>query len=204
MKKDLKTEITKEKIRKAATAEFALYGFDGATVNQMCKKYDISKGLVYHNFESKEELYLRCLEEAVNEFVSFMSGREFGTDFKLYMKERYAFFQAHPNYSRLIFSVVLTDNTAFSEKIKAVKKRFDEFNKNVYLNVIDHIRLRKGISKEDVLECYSLLQNVLNGYLIGGNASENSFDSAFSNHEKSLEKILDFILYGIAEQEDKQ
>lgn len=204
MKKDLKTEMTKKKILRAATAEFALYGFDGATVNQMCKKYDISKGLVYHNFESKEELYLRCVEEAVDAFISYMSRQQFGTDFKLYMKERHAFFEAHPHYSRLIFSVVLTESPAFSEKIKAVKKRFDEFNKKVYLNVIDHIRLRKGISKEDVLECYSLLQNVLNGYLIGGNASENSFDSAFSNHEKSLEKILDFILYGIAEQEDKQ
>ena len=59
MKKDLKTEITKEKILKAATEEFSLYGFDGATVNQICQKHGISKGLIYHNFENKEELYLR-------------------------------------------------------------------------------------------------------------------------------------------------
>ena len=92
----------------------------------------------------------------------------------------------------------------FSSKIKQVKSVFDDFNKKVYLNVIDHINLRKGISKQDVLEYYSLFQNVLNGYLIGGESSENSFDSVFLNHEKSLEKILDFILYGIAEQEEKQ
>ena len=203
MKKDLKTEITKEKILKAATEEFSLYGFDGATVNQICQKHGISKGLIYHNFENKEELYLRCVEEAVNEFVSYMSRREFGTDFKLYMKERYAFFEAHPNYSKLIFAVVLTDDGEFSEKIKQIKRRFDEFNRNVYLEAITNIRLRKGISEKDALEYYSLLQDMLNGYLPKGRAEEDHFESVFLSHEKSLEKILDFVLYGIAEQEGK-
>ncbi|MGN1442813.1 MAG: TetR/AcrR family transcriptional regulator [Acutalibacteraceae bacterium] len=200
MKKDLKTEMTKERILKAAREEFALYGYDGATVNQICQKHNISKGLIYHNFESKEELYLRCVEQAVNEFVSYMSRQEFGTDFQLYMKERYAFFETHPYDSRLIFAVVLTDNAGFSEKLKQVKAGFDEFNKSVYLRVIENIKLRKGVSKQDVLEYYSLLQNILNGYLVGEKTAQSSFDSVFSNHEKSLEKILDFILYGIAEK----
>ena len=203
MKKYLKTEITKEKILKAATEEFSLYGFDGATVNQICQKHGISKGLIYHNFENKEELYLRCVEEAVNEFVSYMSRREFGTDFKLYMKERYAFFEAHPNYSKLIFAVVLTDDGEFSEKIKQIKRRFDEFNRNVYLEAITNIRLRKGISEKDALEYYSLLQDMLNGYLAEEKTAEGNFESVFLSHEKSLEKILDFVLYGIAEQEEK-
>ena len=204
MKKDLKTEITKEKILKASAEEFALYGFDGATVNGICQKHGISKGLIYHNFESKEELYLRCVEEAVNEFVSFMSRKEYGTDFKLYMKERYAFFEAHPNDSRLIFAVVLTDNSEFSEKIKNIKSKFDEFNRSVYLTAIQNIRLRKGVSENDALGYYSLLQDMLNGYISGERETKSNFSSDFLNHEKNLERILDFVLYGIAEQEEKQ
>ena len=53
-------------------------------------------------------------------------------------------------------------------------------------------------------EYYSLLQNILNGYLIGIKSQENSFDSVFVSHEKGLEKILDFMLYGIAEKEENQ
>lgn len=206
MKKDLKTEITKEKILRAATEEFAQYGFDGATVNHICQKHGISKGLIYHNFESKQALYLRCVEEAVNEFISYMSRRQFGTDFKLYMKERYTFFESHPEYSRLIFAVVLTDKPGFPEKIKDIKSRFDKFNERVYLAAIENLKLRKGVCKKDALEYYSLLQNMLNGNpsVPGGTPQGNSFDSAFSHREKSLEKILDFILYGIAEQEDKK
>lgn len=204
MKKDLKTEMTKERILKAAREEFALYGYDGATVNQICQKHNISKGLIYHNFESKEELYLRCVEQAVSEFISYMSLRQFGTDFKLYMKERYTFFQANPYDSRLIFAAVMTDNADFSEKLGNARRRFDEFNRDIYLSAIKGIKLRKGISEKDALEYYTLLQDIHNGYLIGGKTAQSSFDSVFIHHEKSLEKTLDFILYGIAEKESEE
>ena len=203
MKKDLKTEITKGKIIKAATEEFALYGFDGAAVNQICQKHGISKGLIYHNFVDKEDLYLCCVEEAVNGFISYMSGKSFGTDFKLYMKERYGFFTENPYYRRLIFSDVLTDSVVFAERLKEIRGRFDEFNKRVYLRAIDGIELREGVSREDALEYYSLLQNMLNGYLSCGEALADNFDFAFNAHEKNLEKTLDFMLYGIA-MEKKQ
>lgn len=201
MEKNLKTEITKSKIIKAATEEFALYGFGGAAVNQICQKHGISKGLIYHNFGGKEDLYLCCVEEAINGFVSYMSGKDFGADFKLYMRERYGFFSANPYYRRLIFADVTTDSTEFSERIKEIRSRFDEFNRKVYLRAIDGIKLRKGVSREDALEYYSLLQNTLNGYLSGGEASADNFDFVFNTHERNLEKMLDFMLYGIAQEE---
>lgn len=203
MEKNLKTEITKGKIIKAATEEFALFGFGGAAVNQICRKHGISKGLVYHNFGGKEDLYLCCVEEAVNGFISYMGGKDFGADFKLYMRERYGFFLANPYYRRLIFADVTTDSSEFSEKIKEIRSRFDEFNKKVYLRAIDGIKLRKGVSRADALEYYSLLQNTLNGYLSGDEASADNFDFVFNTHERNLEKMLDFMLYGIA-QEEKQ
>ncbi|MGN0527088.1 MAG: TetR/AcrR family transcriptional regulator [Acutalibacteraceae bacterium] len=204
MKKNLKTEITKEKILEACAEEFALYGFDGATINQICQKHNISKGLVYYNFKNKEELYLICVENAVNKFISFMSQREYGTDFKLYMKERYSFFKVHPNCSRLIFAFVITDNEDFSKKLKNIKSKFDEFNRDIYLTAVKNIKLRDGISEKDALDYYSLLQDMLNSYIVMGEAAKSDFYSDFVNHEKKLEKLLDFILYGIAENSRTQ
>lgn len=201
MKKSLKTEITKEKILKAAGEEFALHGFDGATVNQICQRHSISKGLVYYNFENKAQLYFHCVEEAVNEFVSYMEKQEVGSDFKLYMKERYKFFEKNPQYSQLIFGMILTEHHELSEKCRNLKNKFDEFNKRLYARAIDKLRLRSGVSKDDALQYYSLLQNMLNSYLSIGNATRKKLDFAIDNHEKNLEKILDFILYGIAEEE---
>lgn len=199
MKKTLKTEKTKRKILDAAVEEFGVYGYDGATVNQICQKHGISKGLIYHNFENKDALYLACVEEAVNAFIAFMGDKNFTRDFSFYMQERYCFFEKNPCYSRLIFDFLLTDDKTFAEKIKSVKDKYDDFNRSIYLSAIDSIKLRKGVTREDALNYYTLLQNMLNSYLSTGKAgSENIIE----NHEKALEVILDFVLYGIA-QEDK-
>ena len=65
------------------------------------------------------------------------------------------------------------------------------------------LKLRKGISENDALDYYSLLQDMLNGYMSMGRVTKSNFISDFLNHEKNLEKIPDLIFYGIAEQEEK-
>ena len=203
MKKSLKTEITKEKILNAAIEEFGTHGYEGATINQICQKHNISKGLIYHNFKNKDELYLCCADEAVTEFISYMEKYNFAADFNFYMQKRYQFFGMHPYYSRLIFSFILTDNEEFAEKIKEIKNKFDSFNRGIYIAAIDKLTLRKGISRSDALQYYTLLQNMLNSYLSTDIISKNDFEPLIHNHEKSLEKILNFVLYGIAEENNE-
>lgn len=199
MKKAEKTEITKEKILKAAVSEFGTYGYDGATVNQICRHYTIAKGLIYHNFESKGALYLCCVETAVNDFIAHMSAFHFGTDFQKYMHERYCFFKKNPQYGRLIFDAVNTEDTQFFNALSEIRNRFDRFNKNIYLCAIDGLKLRNGVSKDDALQYYGLLQDMLNNYT-SILSTADGYKAALDSHEKSLEKILDYILYGIAEE----
>lgn len=204
MEKSLKTKITKEKILKAAVEEFGTYGYEGASVNRICEKHGISKGLIYHNFESRDNLYLCCAEEAVNKFINYMSGKDFSADVNLYMKERYKFFEENPFCSKLIFGIILTDNKDFSEQILKIKDKFDSFNKGLYINTVESLNLRNGVSKEDAVKYYSLMQNMLNNYLSVENNSDGNFDFAVSNHEKALAKLLDFMLYGIARENEEK
>lgn len=200
MKKAEKTEITKEKILNAAMTEFGTYGYDGATINQICRHYSISKGLIYHNFESKAELYLYCAQTAVNAFIRHMSAFQFGTDFKKYMQERYRFFQKNPQCGRLIFAAVHTEETAFLHALQEIRNRFDTYNAHLYLSAVDSLKLRDGISREDALQYYGLLQDMLNSYISVGHSADG-YATALDIHEKHLEKILDYMLYGIAEEQ---
>lgn len=200
MKKAEKTEITKEKILKAAMTEFGTYGYDGATINQICRHYSISKGLIYHNFKGKGELYLYCAETAVNAFIRHMSAFQFGTDFKKYMQERYRFFKKNPQYGRLIFAAVHTEETEFLHALQEIRNRFDTYNTHLYLSAVDSLKLRDGISREDALQYYGLLQDMLNSYISVG-LSADVYATALDIHEKQLKKILDYMLYGIAEEQ---
>ena len=64
MKKEEKTKQTCEKIVHAATIEFGSRSYDAVSLNAICGKYQIAKGLIYHNFKNKDELYLYCVKKS--------------------------------------------------------------------------------------------------------------------------------------------
>ena len=51
-------------LKKAALSLFALNGFSGVSVDDICKASDSSHGLFYHYYSSLEELFLVLLNEA--------------------------------------------------------------------------------------------------------------------------------------------
>lgn len=55
-------EQTRGALLEAATNEFARYGFDGARVDRIVKSAGCNMRMLYHYFQSKDNLYLEVLE----------------------------------------------------------------------------------------------------------------------------------------------
>lgn len=53
---------TRERILRAAYDEFARFGYDGARVDRIVDRAEISKNLLYHHFDGKEDLFIRVME----------------------------------------------------------------------------------------------------------------------------------------------
>ncbi|MGR8949857.1 MAG: TetR/AcrR family transcriptional regulator [Gammaproteobacteria bacterium] len=62
-KRELKAEITREKILEAAAEEIYRVGFRAASLSEILNKLGISKGAVYHHFPDKMSLGYAVLEE---------------------------------------------------------------------------------------------------------------------------------------------
>ena len=56
-----KSKVSRQKIIDAALKEFGQHGYEGASTNQICLSAGISKGLLYHYFKSKENLFAETL-----------------------------------------------------------------------------------------------------------------------------------------------
>ncbi len=56
MAPEIAEQKTKERILTAAAAEFASKGFDGARVDDIAKRAEVNKALIYYYYKSKEEL----------------------------------------------------------------------------------------------------------------------------------------------------
>lgn len=60
MKSEEKTKITREKIINAGIKEFGSKGYAASSINNISDS-GIAKGLIYHNFTGKDDLYIECL-----------------------------------------------------------------------------------------------------------------------------------------------
>jgi AcrR family transcriptional regulator len=60
-KHEQRSEETRNRILKAAEGCFAQSGYDGTTVSQICEAAGVSKGALYHHFDSKQAIFLELL-----------------------------------------------------------------------------------------------------------------------------------------------
>lgn len=56
------SEEKKNRIIKSALKEFAVKGYEEASTNNIVKEAGISKGMIFHYFENKKNLYLYILD----------------------------------------------------------------------------------------------------------------------------------------------
>ncbi len=61
----------------AAKEEFASHGFDGTTVDSICRRARVSKQLLYYYFGSKSDLYTLILKEAAEKTSAFIECEEY-------------------------------------------------------------------------------------------------------------------------------
>ena len=113
MKKEEKTKQTCEKIVHAATIEFGSRSYDAVSLNAICGKYQIAKGLIYHNFKNKDELYLYCVKKSFEKLMSYLEeGKEEAKtareEIRIFLERREVFFAENPYDRNIFFNVMLS------------------------------------------------------------------------------------------------
>lgn len=200
MKKSEKTEITITKIMKSAMVEFGTNGYAGGTINNICKT-GINKGLLYHNFSGKDELYLTCLKKSCERFVEYIYANDGTTDLKVYMTTRMDFFNSYPHEAHMFFDALLNPPAHLSDRINETLTEFKLLNDSICKKTLDTIILREGMKKEEALSYFHFIQTMLNGYFSSPAFQNVDLDEKVKIHETIIPKLLDLILYGIAEGE---
>jgi AcrR family transcriptional regulator len=69
------SEAHKQDILHAAIAEFGRAGYAAASTNEIVRHAKVSKGLLFHYFTNKENLYTACQAFVLEQYGRFMAGR---------------------------------------------------------------------------------------------------------------------------------
>lgn len=200
MKQSERTEQTKEKIITAAIEEFGTSGYDASSLNNICSKHKIAKGLIYHNFKDKDMLYLACTSHCFSALIEYLENQKSDVDLETYMSLRYHFFSIFPLYARIFFEAILQPPIKLKAMIKEQRKAFDALNREICRCALQKRKLRNGVSEAQALAYFELMQEMFNGYFSSSAYAGSDFSTIVADHEERLNQILEFMLYGIAKE----
>ena len=200
MRQEERTALTKERILQAAIQEFGTNGYAATTLNAICSRHGISKGLLYYNFSGKEELYLACVSRCFSNVTRFLEEKDIQDDLEKYMSLRFSYFSGHPDQARIFFEAMLQPPAALAAPIQEAKREFNALNRKIYQSAISKITLREGITEKDAMEYYEVMQEMFNGYFSSPAYTNKDFQHLIEDHEKKLSKMVNILLYGIGER----
>lgn len=209
MKQSEKTKNTYNKILKSAIVEFGEKGYDNSSINTICSKNNISKGLIYHNFKNKNELYLIAVKECFNKLIEYMKKGEYSKEntWKNVEKAitlRQEFFDKNINYRNIFFEAVLTPPKHLIEEINSIKKELEDFNIKIFKELLKDIKLKEGITEEMAISYFLIYQEMFNLYFEKKTNISKNLTEISSEHDLKLLPILNIMLYGIAEEANKK
>lgn len=207
MKQKEKSKISKEKILNAAIIEFGTKTYESASLNNICSDNNISKGLIYHNYKNKDELFLYCVRETFDALVNYLKDETFEDmsleeSVKKYLDLRRNFFKENSHFSNIFFNIVLQPPVHLKKEIKVLKRELDDLNVGYYREFLGKVKLRKNVSEEEAIEYFCIFQEFFNGYFQSKMYELTDFNALIDEHEMKLNKILNIMLYGVIKEEN--
>jgi len=80
MKQKTRSKNSREKIISIASDCFARIGYNQTDVEEICRKADLTKGAFYYHFSSKQDLFLKIMDQWINRLVDQTSFSTMDTD----------------------------------------------------------------------------------------------------------------------------
>ncbi|MCF8473154.1 MAG: TetR/AcrR family transcriptional regulator [Emcibacter sp.] len=124
----MRPQLGKDKIRQAALLLFAKNGFHTTSISQIAEAANVSKGLTYNYFKSKEDLLLAIINKASEEMFSIaetmIPNKNYDKTLRLFL-DRY-FLSIETNKDYLTFQLSLLFQPDLKQIVQApLQKRAD-------------------------------------------------------------------------------
>lgn len=211
MKQEKKSALSREKILEAAMEEFARRGYAGASLNTVWEEKHISKGMIYHHFRDKDELYLLCVRrcfDALTDCLRETAAQRTGTAkerVERYFTCRLRFFSEHPQLLGLFADASVDPPEHLRGEIAAIRGGFDALNTQLLAQVLGSLPLRPGLSAKQVVEDFRLYMDFVNLRFRASCVREGAdADDLMREHEAMCRRQLHMLLYGVVERKNEE
>lgn len=194
---------TRQKIMSSAFEEFGGKSYGEASLNTICSAGTLSKGIIYHYFKDKDELYLACVKECFDALTDYLDGLVMvkGTPVERamagYFDARITFFGKHPHYLGVFCSAVIHPPVHLLPAIHEITAGFDAQAVSVLTALLETVQLRPDVTTEEVVEVFREYQDFVNARF----QKQTYGERTLKEHEERCRRSLLILLYGVVDRE---
>ncbi|MCA0148395.1 TetR/AcrR family transcriptional regulator [Rossellomorea vietnamensis] len=197
MFKSLNIDSEKEdRIIRAATRVFAESGYEKASTNAIVKEAKISKGILFHYFNSKKELYVSLYEYLSDLFTEKIYEKLDWNEHDIFVTIRsvtlikFELFSVYPDLINFLTSAFSEEAPEVKEEIEKYKTRMVESSFATLFSNIDTSKFKEGI---DVNKSIQVIYWTFEGMANQQQQKAKSRSVAEINQEEVLAEIDAYI-----------
>lgn len=208
MKREEKNARSRQRILEAALQEFSAKGYTVASLTTVCGEFGISKGIIYHYFKDKDELYLACVKKCFDEITAYLKQEAFlsGTPEKqvqAYFDGRLRFFANNPIYLELFADAAYNPPPALVPAINDCRREFDELNVSVLTELLSGCPIRTGLDIPVIVEEFRIYMDFFNMRFMHTLSKKIPAAQALKEHEERCHLQLDILLHGVLGEQNE-
>ena len=117
-----------------------------------------------------------------------------------YMHACRSFFQEHEAEANLFLEARTSPPQHLAFRIREIYRKFDALNLEIFEKELSNYELRPEITREDALHYFNEIQRIYNLSFASELQSKLSPHEQLTLHETNIQKLFDFMLYGIAKR----
>jgi TetR/AcrR family transcriptional regulator len=151
----------RDRIINAAIKEFAQKGYDNASTNEMVKEAGISKGLLFHYFKNKKQLFFflfdYCYNLVADEFYKKvdLTERDFFKRIRQAVHIKMDLQMKYPDILNFIQEAFMQDSPDIKEEFDKKKQELTAVNIGIIYDGIDLSKFRDDVDPQKILKIIS-------------------------------------------------
>lgn len=156
-----------DRIINAAIKEFAQKGYDKASTNEIVKEAGISKGLLFHYFQNKNQLYIFLYEHMIDFLLDKIAEKINWDEKDIFVRYRQIallkieIYEVYPEMLNFAKSVYKDSSPAIKMDMNRRAKELLEKSFNKLFSDIDFSKFKKGI---DIKKAINIINWTIEGF----------------------------------------
>lgn len=205
-------ERSRREILEAALEEFGILGYEGVTVDSICSRHKISKGMMYHYYSGRDALFLACVGDTFNMLREYAESREEGLwkngkikpaeAIREFFMLREYFFDMHPRRKAVFENAMIRPPRHLEEEIGRLRRPVMDMNRRFFERLVPFMELRPGMDKEKALRYLEAIDGMFRALALRYDPEAEKMD--LHAMLQSAGELADMALFGVMRQKEEK